>query len=340
MEVIAIVVEHIAGRIADITRDQMECARQAAGFINATLHGIIIGNDIQGPAELLASTWGIQTTGVLVRGVQYYQCDVWLDALETVLRRMPVTGIILGHTPNGMELGPALAVRLGASCVAGVSFIDYESEQIAFHRPLFGGKISARVKPEAHRWVISVQPGAFPSSQREGATNAAIQLTEVQLRPSKMRFMGLHSVAGGDTALQQAKAVVAGGRGLGRKENLKLLGELAGAIPGSVVGGSRPLCDAGWLDYTRQIGLTGNTVRPNLYIACGISGAFQHVVGMRESDLVVAINNDPHAAIFNHADVAIVADLVDFLPILTDKLKQVHREKEAHGSHSHVDHGS
>lgn len=340
MQVIAIVVENKAGGVADITADQVGSAQAAAELINAKLHAVIIGNDIRQAAEFLAYKWGIETTGIFIPGMEYYQWDVWLDALEGVLLQMQTTGVVLGDTPIGMELAPALAVRLGMTCITGVNFIEYETGRLVFHRPLFGGKIWARVKPDSCRWVISVQAGAFQSSLKKGRKKATIHWTKVQSKPVKMRFRGLRSVTKGNAALKKAMTVIAGGRGLGKKENLKLLDELAAAIPGSVIGGSRPLCDAGWLDCALQIGLTGNIVRPKLYLACGISGAFQHIVGMRDSDFVVAINADPNAAIFNHADVAIVANVVDFLPIFTDKLRQVREDKRVSGYTCHVDHGS
>ncbi len=327
MEVIAIIVEHTVGGVPDITVDQVGFALRAAGFIDAKVHAILVGDDVRNHAELVALKWGIQTTSVRVPGMRHYQWDVCLDALDFVLRQMPITGVILGQTPYGMEIAPALAIRLGGSCVSGVNFVEYDSGQFVFHRALFGGKISARITFGMSPWVVTIQPGVFNSSAPEDCEKASINWKEVPVKPSRIRFIDTERVSGGDVKLQQAKVVIAGGRGIGKRDNMKLLHELAAVIPGSVVGASRPICDAGWLDYNRQIGLTGSTIRPKLYIACGISGAFQHVVGMRESEFVVAINKDPNAAIFNHADVAIVADLVDLLPILTDKLKCMVREK-------------
>ncbi len=329
MAVIAIVVEHAAGGIAHATRDQVACATRIAEFLNAELLAVVIGDDVEPAAEALASKWGVETTVVHIAESRYYQWDTWLNTLETVLGALPIAGVVLGHTPIGMELAPALALRLHARCISGVHSVRCEGEGIFFRRELFGGKVSACVGPCRGRWLITVQPGAFPLSLQECVHCANIRRIEAKAALSRTRLVDVQSTATGIAALQRAKIVVGAGRGLGKKENLNLVQDLASVLPGAVVGGSRPVCDAGWIEYGRQIGLTGNTIRPKLYIACGISGAYQHVVGMRDSAVVAAINNDPNAAIFNHADVAVLADLVDFLPVLTDKLKKVLREKEA-----------
>ncbi|MGC8906888.1 MAG: electron transfer flavoprotein subunit alpha/FixB family protein [Desulfomonilaceae bacterium] len=329
MAIIAIVVEHAGGRVAPVTSDQVACATRIAEFLSAEPHAALIGDDVQQAAEVLVCEWGVETTVVHIPESRYYQFDTWLNSLEMVLEGLPVTGVVLGHTPNGMEVAPALAVRLQARCISGVHSVLCEDEGLFFQRDLFGGKVSARIGPCQGRWVVTVQPGAFPLRMQECVPRANIRRIEAAAPVNRTRLVDLESAETGDATLQKAKIVVGAGRGLGKKENLKLVQDLASVLPGAVVGGSRPVCDAGWIEYSRQIGLTGNTVRPKLYIACGVSGAFQHIVGMRDSEVVAAINKDPNAAIFNHADVAVLADLVDFLPVLTDKLRQTLREKEA-----------
>jgi electron transfer flavoprotein alpha subunit len=340
MAVIAIVVEHAAGCIAPVTGDQVECAMRIAAFLKAEAQAVLIGDDVQQAAEFLASKWGVETTVVHIPESRYYQFDTWLNSLEMVIGALPIAGVVLGHTPNGMELAPSLAVRLHARCISGVHSVQCEGEGLFFQRALFGGKVWARIGQPQGRWVVTVQPGAFPLRLQESVHKANIRQIEAAAPMNRARLVDLQSAETGNVALQKAKIVVGAGRGLGMKENLKLVHDLASVLPGAVVGGSRPVCDAGWLDYGHQIGLTGNTIRPRLYIACGISGAFQHIVGIKDSEVVAAINKDPNAAIFNHADVAVLADVVDFLPVLTDKLRQVPREKEAQVHQSQGEQGS
>ena len=193
---------------------------------------------------------------------------------------------------------------------------------IAFNRSIMGGKLQASVQPTTDVTVATVQPGMFSRAQ-EGSSHGKVEIKTLELFTDRVRPLGIKAGPGGASNLPEAKVIIAAGRGVPQKENLDLIFDLARHLPHSAVGSSRPLCDAGWLEYSHQVGLTGTTVSPELYLAIGISGAQQHIVGMHGAGFVVAINTDPYAAIFNHADVCIVEDLEQFLPELISRLESL-----------------
>jgi len=179
---------------------------------------------------------------------------------------------------------------------------------------IYNGKIELRLAPLSHTTVVTVLPGAFKAEKRKSRSPGPVEFYSNRAVPKRTRPLGVKRVRQEDAGLAQADVVVAAGRGLGKVENLAMIRKLADLFPRSAVAGSRPICDQGWMDYKRQVGLTGATVSPKLYLACGISGAIQHTTGMQGSGFVVAISTDPDAAIFDMAHVCIVEDLTTFIP--------------------------
>jgi electron transfer flavoprotein alpha subunit len=205
-------------------------------------------------------------------------------------------------------------VRLGAACITGVERVFREDDHICFTRAVYNGKIMAIINPVAAPMVVTVQPGIFKPPRLDHTTPGTVDIRTVSLPPQRTRSKGIKRAKQEDSALSEAEVIVSAGRGIGSKKNLDLISRLAALFPRSAVGGSRPVCDLDWLEYKQQVGITGATVTPTLYIACGISGSVQHQSGMRGAGFIVAINTDPDAAIFNIADVCIVEDLTTFIP--------------------------
>ncbi len=255
----------------------------------------------------------------------------------------------------GADFGPGLAARLGAACITSVEGFRREKDGVVFSRPFLNGKMRMEIVPEAETTVVTLLPGAFrreetrpspedqagrpgetlrpdtlcdrmPTTETGGKGGLAApetpEVIPVKDLPLKTRPLGLLPAPDEDADLAAAEVIVAAGRGIGGEENLALLRRLASLFSRSALGASRAVCDAGWLPQRLQIGQTGKTVAPRLYIACGISGALQHLAGMRGSQCIVAINRDPRAAIFQAADVAVVEDLVSFLPLLIDACRR------------------
>jgi len=233
----------------------------------------------------------------------------------------------MANTTQGMDLAPGLAVRLNAACVTGVESVERDGDRVCFSRSMLGGKVSAQVSLSAETAVVTVQPGAFQSCEPvdcrvstaiADADEDRVEFRKMEYSPRRSRSLGVREGQPKDSALSEARVIVAAGRGVGSQENLQLVRQLSEIFPSAAFAASRPLCDLGWVEYPRQVGLTGAVVAPELYVACGISGALQHVVGMRGSGFVVAINSDPNAAMFADADVCVVEDLSMFIPILVE----------------------
>lgn len=228
--------------------------------------------------------------------------------------------ILLPHTPFGWDTAPLLAARGGIAAATGCSSVRLTASGLYARRKVFQGKFVQEVNLRGRPLVATLEPGA--ATPVEPGAPGAVRVSEFPAEPGDLLSRILEVRAAPDTGadLPGARVVVAAGRGLGGPENLGLVEELA-AVLGGVVGASRAVTDAGWLPHDRQIGSSGVTVNPKLYVACGISGAIQHLVGMRGSRFVVAINRDPEAPIFGAADVGIVGDVLEIVPALTRAIR-------------------
>jgi electron transfer flavoprotein alpha subunit len=237
--------------------------------------------------------------------------------------------IALLHTSRSQDYAATLAVKLDAACVSGIQGLVMQDGVPIFQRAVLGGKYMAGVKAGDRPVVLTVLPGYF-KFEGDASQSEVVETRQPSLPVTRTRLIEIKESTT-EADLTQAATVVAAGRGIGSEENLDLLSRLAALFPKSVVAGSRIVCDAGWLPYHRQVGVTGATVAPELYLACGISGAFQHLAGMSGSRFVVAINRDPHAAIFNAADVGVVEDLNTFLPLLIEAIEKERLDTDEHG---------
>ncbi|MDY0161831.1 electron transfer flavoprotein subunit alpha/FixB family protein [Desulfobotulus sp.] len=218
-------------------------------------------------------------------------------------------------------VAPALAFHLEAAFAAGIRALRWEGEELFLGRQTWSGRRLAWLGLRGGPGVFTVAQGAFLPGER-GEKSGSITSFAPLIPGGESRFCGEEPGAGVALGLKEARIIVAAGRGVGGPEGLDLLGKLATHLPGSILGGSRPVCDCGWLPYDRQIGETGADVAPELYLACGVSGASQHLVGMGRSGLVVVVNKDPAAPFFRHGDVGIVEDLGAFLPRLLEVLAE------------------
>jgi electron transfer flavoprotein alpha subunit len=214
----------------------------------------------------------------------------------------------------GYDLAPRLAVLLKAACVTGVESVGEGS----LMRPIHSGRLIEEIVPNTPRVVVTVLPGVYrPCGETTGAAGAVV-VREIAFTELTSQTLGTVESSYRDSALKDAQIIVSGGRGIGKKENISLIKELAAIFPRSAVGASRSACDLGWFERKQQIGTTGLTVSPKLYIACGISGAFQHVSGMRGAQTIIAINTDAHAPIFQAAHYCVVENLTTFIPLLIE----------------------
>ena len=327
---IIIIAEHFGGKLNPVTYQLASFARELSTFSSLDPHLVILGDAVERYAHEIAYQTGFDVTAVEVPGLASYNAEVYVNVLGELIPGLDPVYVCCAHTSQGMDFAPRLAVRLGAACITSVECLHEEGEQIRFARAIYGGKIVANVVSGTQLTVITVLPGAFPPPELDNTEPGLVILSTIPSESHRSRSLETKLCRPVESVLADARVIVSAGRGIGKKENLSLLEKLASVFPRSAVAGSRRVCDVGWLEYNRQIGLTGATVTPELYIACGVSGAVQHVAGMRDSGFVVAVNNDKHAAIFNVADVCIVEDLTTFIPLLVDEcllLGQVQNHK-------------
>jgi electron transfer flavoprotein alpha subunit len=249
-----------------------------------------------------------------------YSAEAYVSILTGFLSTRNAKYICIPHTSTGFEYGPALAVKLLASCVSGVEGINSDSGIICLSRTAISGKIEMKINPLCPTAVLTIMPGAFKAKGRpEKAASGSYEIIISSFSLQKTKTIKILQAEKDDYPINEAEVIVSAGRGIGKKENLELIYRLAGIFERSAIGSSRPICDLGWLGYKHQVGTTGKTVAPKLYIACGISGTVQHVSGIKGANLIVAVNTDPNAAIFNTADYCIVEDTITFIPVLIEE---------------------
>ena len=290
------------------------------------LVAVVIGNNVD-EAVKAASEHGADKV-IVVDGPEYahYTTDAYAIALCTLVEKYGPTSMLIGATNNGRDLGPRVSCRLKTGLTADCTGldIDEESGNVAWTRPAFGGNLMATILCPDHRPQIgTVRPGVFKKSDAVAAAAEIIKEDiHVDAKDIRTQVLELIKEADGENVdLEGAEIIVSGGRGVGGPEGFEPVKALADVL-GATVGASRAAVDAGWIAHAHQVGQTGKTVGPKLYIACGISGAIQHVAGMSGSDCIVAINKDPEAPIFDIADYGVVGNLFEVLPVLTEEIKK------------------
>lgn len=303
-----------------------EALQAAAGAGRAVY--LAAGGDIREKAGKLADRTGLDVCLLEAPEPPLPNPESLATAVIRMARETGCRFICFPHTSSGCQAAAKTAVGLTAPCVAGVDRVAFEAGNKAgdeagkmiWHSVLFNGKIALETATSQTPLVITVLPGAFAfdPAEREESTAGKLTAGPALEETPAYRPLELTRTVETDAAIDQADILVAAGRGLGEADNLALVENLVRVLPNAAVAASRPLCDLNWLPYSRQVGATGKTVSPRLYLACGISGAQQHVYGMKDSQWIVAINTDPRAAIFSVADYCVVEDVTTFLPLLTE----------------------
>ncbi len=260
--------------------------------------------------------------------LEQYTTDGYATTISSVIATEKPSIVLYGATPNGRDLAPRIAARLALGLTADCTGLDInESRQLLQTRPAFGGNIMASIlSPYTRPQMSSVRPNVFSKSNPDSSRTGDIVRVNVNLNRITIRTKIVEEIVSQDDSIniEEAKVLVSAGKGIGDKENLKLIEELAQELNGTV-SGSRALVDLGWIPHPQQVGQSGKTVAPTLYLALGISGAIQHLVGMSASDTIISINNDPEAAIFKVSDFGIVGNMFDIVPEFIKQLKEYKR---------------
>lgn len=317
---IVVIAEHFQGEIRPITYELVHFAEELGQFRSAPIKILVLGEKVEALAKSLAETTGKDVLGIRSPQLAQYNGQVYKSVLHDIFGEHPPAYVCISHSSRGSDFAPGLAMRLKAACITGVSALSIQEDMICFSRDVYGGKINADMVSYTETTVLTVQPGSYGPAPDKDQPGGKVYLKSMAVAPQVSATLSTTPFQTSDLDLSAARVIVSAGRGIGEEENLQLIRNLASAIPQSVVCGSRPVIDLGWLTYDRQVGVTGATVTPDLYLACGISGAAQHVSGMKGSGFIVAINTDPMAAIFNLSDICIVEDLKTFIPLLLEAM--------------------
>ncbi len=314
--------------IAETTGDELRPA--ALETVTAALHlaastgaQVVAGIAGSSPRAAVAAVTSTGVSKVLVMddpSLASFTTDGAIAAAEALIAAADPSFVLIPGTTSGRDYAPRLAARLGAATATDVVALSIDGDALSAVRPVYGGKLLTGVTlPESSLGILTIRPGSFEKAEQtsESAPHEPVAFTPP---PSRVRVEGLvDEVLAGSARLAEAEVVIAGGRGVKEQQNFALVEQLAEAL-GGVVGATRAVTDLGWRPHNEQVGQTGHTISPRLYVAVGISGAAQHVVGIQGSEFIVAINRDPDAPIFKLASFGIVGDLFEVVPAIVDEL--------------------
>jgi len=320
---IYVVLDHNQGKLRNASLEALAMGQQLATQTGKEVHAVLLGGDVSALAQHAAQFQLSSVISVQNERLAEYDPDYTTAALSQVLASGQPQIVLFAHTYQNIDLLPKLAAALRKPLITECVGFRNDTGRLVFVRPMFRNKLNADVGVQSdYPWLISVQAGAFSADNlvkgNAPSVSEAVDLASIQ---SKRKTVETVQAAKGKVDLTRAEIIVGVGRGIRKPENLQIVKELAEVLRGEV-GASRPVVDNEWLERERQIGSSGQTVNPKLYIACGISGAIQHLVGMKNSGCIVAINTDANAPIFNIATYGIVGDLTEIVPALTKKIRE------------------
>lgn len=310
------------GKFRQVIFEMLGEGKKIAQHLGEELQAVIVGQDIGNYAGALAET-GADKVYLIENGqLSQYTTDGYSKALAELIKAEQPSAVLIAHNAVGKDLAPALAQKLGAGQASDIIVVEYDNG-LRFKRPIYAGKAYAHVSFTSGPMIVTVRAKAFEPAVAEAGRTASVVAFASSVSSTDIRqiIKDVISKASDRVELTEADVVVSGGRGMKSAENFKILEDLADVL-GAAVGASRAAVDEGWREGQFQVGQTGKVVSPTLYIACGISGAIQHMSGMSSSKFIVAVNKDPEAEIFKAADYGIVADLFQVVPVLTEEFKK------------------
>ncbi|MCB9552933.1 MAG: electron transfer flavoprotein subunit alpha/FixB family protein [Myxococcales bacterium] len=321
MSKIIVLAEQQNGKLQNATLHAIGAARQLVAAVGGGFDIAVVGQGVRGVAEQLTGYGAGKVFLAEHAALQNYTAQAYAQAWHAAAKKAGASIVVAAATSVGKDCLPRVAARLGAGMASDVVRIGMEGGKLAYTRPMWAGSVLGRVRINTDIQVISVRPTEFEKAEAAGGASAIEAIDAgVDVKSLRMKYIGLDAAESNRPALTDADVVVSGGRGLKEPANFKLVEKLADLL-GGAVGATRAVVDAGWVPNDWQVGQTGKVVAPKLYIAVGISGAIQHLAGMKGSKTIVAINKDADAPIFQVADYGLVGDLFDIVPELTAKLE-------------------
>lgn len=318
------------GDIQPVALELLGKAQELASALNEKVVGMLLGDGIRGEAQKLIEYGADKVICADCPELKSYLTEQYSQVVYQMIEQYQPSIVLFGATTIGRDLAPRLSARLSTGLTADCTKLEISEEgELMMTRPAFGGNLMATIMCVEHRPQMStVRPGVMQKRDRDANRKGNIIDFKPTFDTSKFKVKLLQEVKNEKDRVDitEAKILVSGGRGVGNKEGFAKLQRLADVL-GAQVSSSRAMVDAGVMDHDRQVGQTGKTVRPDVYFACGISGAIQHLAGMEESELIIAINKDKFAPIFQVADLGIVGDVNKVIPLLTEKIEKILAEK-------------
>ncbi|MBS6861906.1 MAG: electron transfer flavoprotein subunit alpha/FixB family protein [Clostridiales bacterium] len=319
-------VQQVDNKITGVSFELIGKAKELAAAMETEVTAVLLGSNVSALCDELAEFGADKVVMVDNEALEPYSTEPYAHAMAAVIEKYKPAVVLYGATAIGRDLAPRVSARVRTGLTADCTKleVDPETKGLRMTRPAFGGNLMATILCPEHRpQMATVRPGVMQKIKPIKGAKANVDKFDVDFTPNHnyVEVTEVIKKVSNKIDIQDAKILVSGGRGVGCPENFQLLRDLADALGGEV-SSSRACVDAGWAEKDIQVGQTGKTVRPNLYIACGISGAIQHLAGMEESDVIIAINKDESAPIFEVADYGIVGDLTKILPIFTEKVKE------------------
>ncbi len=316
-----VIAESRDGELRHVSFEAIAAAKQMND--NAEIVAVLLGNEgLDNQANDMIHYGADRAITLTHDNLEHYTSGGYGQAILEIINDESPTGIVMGHTAVGKDVTPKIASRLESGLISDVTEIDTSGDEAVFIRPIYSGKAFEKKVIKDGVVFITIRPNNIAALEKDESRSGDVSAKEVDVKDLRTIIKEVIRKQSEGVDMSEANVVIAGGRGVKSKEGFEPLYELAEVL-GGAVGASRGACDADYCDYSLQIGQTGKVITPDLYIAVGISGAIQHLAGMSNSKVIVAINKDPEANIFNIADYGIVGDLFDVIPKLIEELKQV-----------------
>ncbi len=308
------------GALRNVSFEAIAAAKQISG--GGEIVGVLLGDAVQSLGEAMIQRGADRVVAVEHENLKQYTSDGYSQGFLAVYEQEKPDAIVFGHTALGKDLSPKIASKLVSGLISDVTQIEGEDDDAVFIRPIYSGKAFEKVKNKEGLLFVTVRPNNIAPLEQDAGRSGDVSSIDVDVKDLRTIIAEVVRKASEGVDMSEAKVVVAGGRGVKSADGFKPLQELADLL-GGAIGASRGACDADYCDYSLQIGQTGKVITPDLYIGAGISGAIQHMAGMSNSKVIVAINKDPEAEIFKVADYGIVGDLFEVIPMMIEEVKKL-----------------
>ena len=308
------------GALRNVSFEAIAAAKQISG--GGEVVGVLLGDSVQSFGEEMIGFGADRVVTVEHANLKQYTSDGYSQGFMAVYEQESPDAIVFGHTALGKDLSPKIASKLSSGLISDVTEIEGEGDDAVFIRPIYSGKAFEKVKNKEGLLFITIRPNNIASQEQDTSRSGDVSSVDVDVKDLRTIISEVVRKTTEGVDMSEAKVVVAGGRGVRSAEGFEPLQELA-TLLGGAIGASRGACDADYCDYSLQIGQTGKVITPDLYIGVGISGAIQHMAGMSNSKVIVAINKDPDAEIFKVADYGIVGDLFEVIPMMIEEVKKL-----------------